>query len=95
MRLRKPFTSSFCLPRYRRPANERRGLAVMIADAPEALIDGTIDLGELATEFLILGIDPYPRKVGSVFEAPMPGEDSARPFAALSALKKSPRSRKG
>ncbi len=60
--------------------HERRGLAVMIADAPEALIDGTIDLGALATEFLILGIDPYPRKLGSVFEAPMPGEDFRTPI---------------
>ena len=55
-------------------------------DAPEALIDGKIDLGAIATEFLLLGIDPYPRKPGVVFQAPAGGDDSARPFEALAAL---------
>ncbi|MGA8319343.1 MAG: DUF177 domain-containing protein, partial [Xanthobacteraceae bacterium] len=31
-------------------------------DDPEPLVGGTIDLGALAAEFLILGLDPYPRK---------------------------------
>ena len=29
----------------------------------------SIDLGALATEFLMLGIDPYPRKAGAEFAA--------------------------
>src|SRR5262249_49681501 len=37
---------------------------------PEPLIGGVVDLGALATEFLILGLDPYPRKSGAVFEPP-------------------------
>jgi hypothetical protein len=58
-------------------------------DPPEALRDGTVDLGALATEFLILGIDPYPRKPGAVFEAPAQADDPvSHPFAALAALKK-------
>ena len=61
---------------------------VRLDDAPEPLIDGTIDLGAVATEFLILGIDPYPRKPGIVFQAPSPAEASAQPFAALAALKR-------
>ncbi len=32
--------------------------------------DGTVDLGAIATEFFLLGIDPYPRKEGAEFEAP-------------------------
>jgi hypothetical protein len=62
------------------------------ADAPEIepLVDGVIDLGALATEFLILGIDPYPRKPGAVFEAPSTGEPFAGPFAGLAALQKKP-----
>src|SRR5215472_2112579 len=32
----------------------------MPADAPEALIGGAVDLGEIATEFLVIGLDPYP-----------------------------------
>jgi uncharacterized metal-binding protein YceD (DUF177 family) len=55
----------------------------------EVLRDGVVDLGAVATEFLILGIDPYPRKPGAVFKAPIPEDEPAdRPFAALSALKK-------
>ncbi|HKA81150.1 MAG TPA: DUF177 domain-containing protein [Xanthobacteraceae bacterium] len=64
------------------------GEVEMAPDAPDELVDGAVDLGAIATEFLILGIDPYPRKAGAVFEAPAAGDDSTHPFAALSALKK-------
>ncbi|TMJ04564.1 MAG: DUF177 domain-containing protein [Alphaproteobacteria bacterium] len=58
------------------------------ADEREPLIGGTIDLGALATEFLILGVDPYPRKAGVSFAAPPSAADAAgHPFAALAALK--------
>ncbi|MGH6665701.1 MAG: YceD family protein [Pseudolabrys sp.] len=59
-------------------------------DPPEPLVDGALDLGALATEFLILGIDPYPRKVGVEFAAPKVEDAGEHPFAALQALKKSP-----
>ena len=59
-------------------------------DMPEALVDGTVDLGAIATEFLILGTEPYPRKAGAVFEPPPGGDDTANPFAALAALKSRP-----
>jgi hypothetical protein len=62
---------------------------VSLEDGPEPLIDGKIDLGAIATEFLILGIDPYPRKPDAVFEAPAAEDETAHPFAALAALKKS------
>jgi hypothetical protein len=55
---------------------------------PEPLIGGMVDLGALATEFLILGIDPYPRKPGAVFEAPQDVKPEASPFAALANLAK-------
>jgi uncharacterized metal-binding protein YceD (DUF177 family) len=57
-------------------------------DPPELLHNGTVDLGAVATEFLILGIDPYPRKSGAVFEIGPAGDSAAHPFAALAALKK-------
>jgi uncharacterized metal-binding protein YceD (DUF177 family) len=64
-------------------------LAVQGEDPPEPLVNGSIDLGALATEFLILGIDPYPRKPGVAFTPPPAEDDSAgHPFAALAALKK-------
>jgi uncharacterized metal-binding protein YceD (DUF177 family) len=60
-------------------------------DGPEPLIDGTVDLGAIATEFLLLALDPYPRKPGVVFEAPRKEDDEGtHPFAALAALKKGP-----
>jgi hypothetical protein len=55
---------------------------------PEPLIGGAIDLGALATEFLILGIDPYPRKPDAVFEPPRDQKPDAGPFAALAGLMK-------
>ena len=57
-------------------------------EPPEPLIEGKVDLGAVATEFLLLGIDPYPRKAGAEFVAVKTADDSARPFAALEALKK-------
>lgn len=56
-------------------------------DPPEPLIDGVADLGALATEFLILGIDPYPRKPDAVFQPPDADDGKSGPFAALSKLK--------
>jgi hypothetical protein len=55
---------------------------------PEPLVDGVVDLGALATEFLILGLDPYPRKPGAVFEPPPDQTPTGGPFAALAKLAK-------
>jgi hypothetical protein len=60
------------------------------AEEVETLVDGTVDLGALATQFLILGIDPYPRKAGAVFEPPVSPEPGGGAFAALAALQKKP-----
>jgi hypothetical protein len=57
-------------------------------DDPEPLIGGAVDLGALATEFLILGLDPYPRKPGAVFEPPQDAKPDEGPFAALGRLAK-------
>ena len=55
---------------------------------PEPLIGGVVDLGALAVEFLILGLDPYPRKPDAVFEPPADRMPDAGPFAALAKLNK-------
>jgi uncharacterized metal-binding protein YceD (DUF177 family) len=57
-------------------------------DNTEPLLDGKVDLGALATEFLILGLDPYPRKPGAVFQPPADTSVDEGPFAGLNALKK-------
>lgn len=65
------------------PRTKRKG------DPPEPLENGIVDLGVVATEFLLLGIDPYPRKAGAEFPKTESAEKGAHPFAALAALKKS------
>lgn len=55
-------------------------------DAPDPIIEGRIDLGSLAAEFLMLALDPYPRKPGVSFgEKGIAGDDAAvvSPFAVL------------
>jgi uncharacterized metal-binding protein YceD (DUF177 family) len=63
-------------------------IEVTPVDAPEPLVGGSIDLGAIASEFLMLAIDPYPRKEGVVFETPAKDKDTGGPFAALATLKK-------
>jgi uncharacterized metal-binding protein YceD (DUF177 family) len=62
-----------------------------MAEPPEPIENGMIDLGRLAADVLYLAIDPYPRKEGAMFEprlaAPDPGD---HPFAALKALQEKP-----
>jgi Large ribosomal RNA subunit accumulation protein YceD len=70
------------------PTTTRREVEVLLEDESEVLIDGKIDLGALATEFLMLGINPYPRKADSLFEAPRVESKSLGPFAALARLGK-------
>jgi hypothetical protein len=71
---------------------EAEGDAAVIEPASgretEPLVDGKVDLGALATEFLLLGLDPYPRKPGAVFQPPADPGPEGGPFAALGALKK-------
>lgn len=59
-----------------------------IPDPPEPIVNGVIDLGRLATDALFLGIDPYPRRPGAVFQPPVEAADpEAHPFAALKTLR--------
>jgi uncharacterized metal-binding protein YceD (DUF177 family) len=57
-------------------------------EPPEPLVEGKVDLGQLATEFLMLGIDPYPRKEGVQFAALQAEDGGEHPFAVLESLKK-------
>jgi len=59
-----------------------------IPDPPEPIINGMIDLGRVATDALLLAIDPYPRKPGAVFEPKVePADPGDHPFAALKTFK--------
>jgi Large ribosomal RNA subunit accumulation protein YceD len=57
-------------------------------DDPEPLIGGVVDLGALTTEFLLVGLDPYPRKPDAVFDAPPDAKPEDSPFAVLAKLTK-------
>jgi uncharacterized metal-binding protein YceD (DUF177 family) len=59
-------------------------------EPPEPLVGGKVDLGAIATEFMLLAVDPYPRKPDAVFEPPAIPDDRGQAFAALAALKKAP-----
>ena len=60
-------------------------------DAPDPIENDEIDLGALATEFFMLGIDPYPKRPGAVFDPVAQLGEAAvtamSPFAALARLK--------
>lgn len=52
-------------------------------DPPDPIVDGRIDLGALAAEFMALGLDPYPRKPDVEFAPPAPASSADSPFDAL------------
>lgn len=56
-------------------------------DPPDPIINGKIDLGALAAEFLALGLDPYPRSPGARFDE-VAEPEKASPFTVLADLKK-------
>jgi uncharacterized metal-binding protein YceD (DUF177 family) len=64
-----------------------------LLDWPEAVLDGTIDLGPVIYETLATALDPYPKRAGASFDWSQAGPDEADqgksgPFAALAALKR-------
>jgi len=77
----------FAAPTALGPAAHEVNLGAEAVEPPETLIDGVADLGAVATEFLMLAIDPYPRKPGAVFEPPQNADAGSHPFAALAALR--------
>ncbi|HEX8662602.1 MAG TPA: DUF177 domain-containing protein [Beijerinckiaceae bacterium] len=56
-------------------------------EPPDEIAGGHIDLGALTAEFLVLGLDPYPRKPGAAFSYEGDGDPAESPFAALKGLK--------
>jgi hypothetical protein len=69
-------------------ASEDDAEDALAEDPPEPIVNNEIDLGALAAEYLLLGLDPYPRKEGAVFEPVItPADPADHPFAALAALK--------
>jgi uncharacterized metal-binding protein YceD (DUF177 family) len=81
------FAPSEQIPDMAVPADEDGDVMTEMAEAPEPIQNGIIDLGQLATDLLYLAIDPYPRKSGAVFEPQVTAADpDDHPFAVLKAL---------
>jgi hypothetical protein len=77
------------------PAPEPAENDLMGEDPPDPLVGGAVDLGAAVSEFLTLGLDPYPRKPGAAFIEPASAkeeEDQAvvSPFARLRAVRGEP-----
>lgn len=58
-----------------------------LADDPEPVEDGIIDIGEAVAQALSLALDPYPKKPGATLAVPGEEEAGGGPFAALSRLR--------
>jgi len=78
----EPIEAKFVPENARPPSQEEYGLD----DEPDTLINGRIDLGALASEFLTLSLDPYPRKPGVEFAPPSEAPEPESPFNRLRAL---------
>lgn len=81
------------MPKYEVAPDESGDLDLeAIAGMPDPIEDGVIDLGAIAVEHFMLGLDPYPRKEGAVFDPVALGVDAdakeMSPFAALARLGK-------
>lgn len=76
-------------PQDKRPLSEEEQERRRI-DPPDEIVNGKIDLGHVASEFLVLGLDPFPRKPGVVFEPPQVADAEPSPFAALEKLRPKP-----
>ena len=71
----------------RKPPALEEEVRFEVQDEPDPLIDGRVDLGALAAEFVALGLDPYPRKPDAEFYPPADEDDEATPFAGLPIFK--------
>lgn len=73
-------------PRRRAAPPEELELS-MESDLPEELTGDKIDLGAVTAEFLALGLDPFPRKPGIVFDGGDAEAEPESPFAKLAGLR--------
>lgn len=81
---------SFMKARHEKQRHSQTEMPVLEeSDDPEEMENGMIDVGELATQYFSLAINPYPHAPGAQYEigddeAPAaPAEERKNPFAAL------------
>jgi hypothetical protein len=82
------------LSKWAEPVDEAGAIDLDVSrlDVPDPLDGDEIDLGAIAVEYFLIGVDPYPRKPGAVFDADAAGvgeaPESFSPFAALAQRRK-------
>lgn len=80
---------SFAKARNERSTSEGEVQVLEEREDPEPIINGKIDLGDMAVQYLSLSLPEYPRAHGAVWAEGTAPEPTPRenPFAALKALK--------
>ncbi|WP_237155205.1 YceD family protein [Oryzibacter oryziterrae] len=90
-RIREVVELTFLPPEEIEAVSDEVEVLLDVEDPSEPIEGSTIDLGIFATEFVAVGLDPYPRLPGVEFEPFIEDDGSndapASPFAALSTLK--------
>jgi uncharacterized metal-binding protein YceD (DUF177 family) len=88
--LDEPVDVRFAPPRAEKLRGKGEAETVVLEgeDGPDPIVDGKIDLGALAAEFMALGLDRYPRKPGAEFTPPATDEPLDSPFDALAKIAK-------
>ncbi len=71
-------------------AQDKAAVLAEQRDPPDPIINGKVDIGALAMEFLALELDAYPRSPGARFEDAIEAAEDQKisPFSALASLKK-------
>jgi len=73
------------------PVSDEVEVDLSTEDPPEPIVGSSVDLGVLTTEFVAVGLNPYPRAPGAEFTALIEDDGSddvpPSPFAGLSVLK--------
>lgn len=81
----------FVPPQRLQGAAEPEEIEDPLAEIPEPIVNGAIDLGELIVQHLALALDPYPRQPGVATALPRaaaPASGKLKPFASLATLLK-------
>ena len=84
--IEEPVEVKFLPPDAKAPVTSPEAHGLDDVDEPDIVVDGKIDLGALASEFLTLALDPYPRKPGVEFEPPVEAPEGESPFSRLRVL---------
>jgi uncharacterized metal-binding protein YceD (DUF177 family) len=81
--IEEPVEARFLPHGAKKPAPESGVDEFVDPDVPDEIVDGRVDLGKLASEFLTLALDPYPRKPGAAFAPPADADDEGSAFSGL------------